>query len=202
MHVVLACVCLGLLVSECCFDSSSKNQWWWNPSTMHLFIQRKDCFLSELRKRNTFIATCINPLSNYKMRRICCAITLLPLLIFFIGFISCLSDPLNFSKFVLVSVFAFFCCGVFSCFAGHSAEVSMLNTPKSSTTSWKQQVVRMTSSCHKVFYVSLWVLTLSMLFSTTASQHSLFCDIMFKQKKSERARERQKKMKELMFDDL
>lgn len=39
-------------------------------------------------------------------------------------------------------------------------KASMLIPPKSSTTSWKQQAVRMTSSCHKVFYV------------LTASSHS------------------------------
>lgn len=71
----------------------------------------------------------------------------------------------------------------------------MLSTLKSSTTSWKQQAVRMTSSCHKVFYVSLRVLALSIALCTKASQRSLLCDFALSQEKKE-------KVKGLMFNDL
>lgn len=150
---------------------------------MHLFIQREVCFLSALKEGNTFTAACVilsvitkqdvlvEPTVTFRGDAILelSSIALFPV-----------SLTLFISQNVLPSfVFAFSCCGVFSCFAGPTAGVSMLSTPKSSTTSWKQQAVRMTSSCHKVFYVSVRALTLSTLLSTTASQHSLFCDITF-----------------------
>lgn len=135
---------------------------------------------------------CESSISNYKTRIISSTNFTFQLwnsshlnflfLLYFLSLWLCL----YFSTFLPSSVFAFSCCGVFSCFAGPTARVSKLSTPKCSTTSWKQQAVRMTSSCHKVFYVSLWVLTLSILLSTTASQHSLFCDIMFKQRKEQK----------------
>lgn len=54
--------------------------------------------------------------------------------------------------FFFCPVFVFSCCGVFSFFAAGSAAGALQKIP---TTSCKQQAVRMTSSCHKVFYVSL-----------------------------------------------
>lgn len=97
---------------------------WWNPSIMHLFIQRKDCFLLELRKGNTSI---VNPLSvitkqellvaltlPFKSRRV--ANTLLPLWTVFSCFSSCLSDSLFISQtFLPSSLFAFTCCVFLFC---------------------------------------------------------------------------------------
>lgn len=79
--------------------------------------------------------------------------------------------------------------------AGPSARVPILSAPNGSTTSWKRQAVRMTSSCHRVFYVSLRVLTLSILLSA----HCLFCGIMSKPKKR---RENIKEPHDLIFDGL
>lgn len=130
---------------------------------MHLLIQRKGCFLSELRKGNTFIAACVNPpsvitkqgvlvvpTSPLKSRRVA-ILELSCLALFPVSRTLSLFLKLSYRHLSL----PFSCCGVFSCFAGPTAGASMLSTPKSPTTSWKQQAVRMTSSCHKVFYVSL-----------------------------------------------
>lgn len=185
LHVcVWTCLCLSVALTP-----RAKNQWWWNLSTVHFFIQRKDCFLSELRKRNTFLTTCISHLS---------VITKLDVLVVptcFVCFISCVSDPLNFSKSIPSSVFCLFqlwCVFLFCwthCWSLH------VEYSKELYHIMETQAVRMTSSCHKVFYVSLRVLTLSILFSTTTSQQSLFCDIMFKQgKKSEREQESEQKI--------
>lgn len=85
--------------------------------------------------------------------------------------------------------------GCFLVLAGPSARVPILSPPNGSTTSWKRQAVRMTSSCHRVFYVSLRVLTLSILLPA----HWLFCGIMLKPKK---CRDNIKEPQDLIFDGL
>lgn len=152
---------------------------------MHLFIQRKDCFLSASREGNTFIAACVNPLLIITEQDVWVVPTW--------TFKSRGVAILELSSLALFPVFLALC--LFLKMSCHHLSLPfpvvvcflVLLDPLLESPCWalqralphhgKQQAVRMTSSCHKVFYVSLWALTLSMLLSTTASQHSLFCDI-------------------------